>query len=43
MGAPGGMASAVHGAAELDRTIGAFREAVRALRTEDELSGRSGG
>jgi glutamate-1-semialdehyde 2,1-aminomutase len=43
MGAPGGMASAVHGAAELDRTIGAFREAVRALRAEDELSGRGGG
>lgn len=35
---PGGPASAAHGEAELDRTVAAFRGAIRALREEGELA-----
>jgi glutamate-1-semialdehyde 2,1-aminomutase len=37
MGAPGGLVSAVHGAEDVDRTLEAFRTAVRWLKAEGDI------
>jgi glutamate-1-semialdehyde 2,1-aminomutase len=37
MGAPGGLVSAVHGADDVDRTLAAFRTAVRWLKAEGDV------
>jgi len=37
MGAPGGFVSATHGGAEIERTVHALRETVRALKAEREV------
>jgi glutamate-1-semialdehyde 2,1-aminomutase len=37
MGAPGGLVSAVHGSSDVDRTLTAFRTAVRWLKAEGDV------
>jgi glutamate-1-semialdehyde 2,1-aminomutase len=37
MGAPGGFVSAMHGGAEIEKTVHALRETVRALKAEREV------
>ena len=37
MGAPGGFVSATHGGAEIEKTVHALRETVRALKAEREV------
>ena len=37
MGAPGGLVSAVHGPSDVDRTLTAFRTAVRWLKAEGDV------
>jgi len=39
MGSPGGLVSAVHGPAEVSRTLEAFRAAVRAMKAEGDIRG----
>jgi glutamate-1-semialdehyde 2,1-aminomutase len=39
MGSPGGLVSAVHGPAEVARTLEAFRKAVKAMKTEGDIRG----
>jgi glutamate-1-semialdehyde 2,1-aminomutase len=41
MGQPGGLISATHGTAEIDRTLDAFRQAVRALKAEGDIRRRA--
>jgi glutamate-1-semialdehyde 2,1-aminomutase len=37
MGAPGGFVSATHGGAEIEKTVHALRQTVRALKAEREV------
>ena len=37
MGAPGGIVSATHGEREIERTVGAFQQAVRMIKAEAEI------
>ena len=37
MGSPGGFVSAMHGGAEIEKTVHALRETVRALKAEREV------
>ena len=39
MGAPGGIVSATHGEREIERTVGAFQQAVRMIKAEGEIRG----